>query len=83
MGSIIDYFNKYPLLGIKGKDFKDWEVVYNMLISKQHLTESGRLKIISIDIIWMLKDYINLIFLVIENNLNNIMVVQLACVFLC
>lgn len=61
MGSIIDYFNKYPLLGIKGKDFKDWEVVYNMLISKQHLTESGRLKIISIDIIWILKDYINLI----------------------
>jgi hypothetical protein len=23
LGSIIDYFNKYPLLGIKGKDFKD------------------------------------------------------------
>ena len=45
---IINYFNKYPLLGIKGKDFKDWETVYYILLSKQDLTEAGRLKIISI-----------------------------------
>jgi len=31
---IISYFNKYPLLGIKWKDFKDWETVYHMIISK-------------------------------------------------
>ena len=42
---IVNYFNKYPLLGNKGKDFKQWEVVYHMILSKEHLTESGRLKI--------------------------------------
>lgn len=42
---VIDYFNKYPILGVKGLDFKDWEVVYYMIKSKEHLTESGRLKI--------------------------------------
>jgi hypothetical protein len=31
---IVDYFNKYPLLGVKGLDLKDWEMVYNMFISK-------------------------------------------------
>lgn len=45
---LIDYFNKYPLLGVKNKDFKDWERAYHMIISKQHITETGRLKIISI-----------------------------------
>ena len=44
---IVDYFNKYPLLGIKGKDFQDWVVVYHMLVSKEHLTEAGRLKIVA------------------------------------
>lgn len=42
---IIDYFNKYPLLGVKGKDFKHWEKVYYMICSKEHLSEEGRLKI--------------------------------------
>jgi len=46
--SIINYFNQYPLLGVKGKDFKHWETVYNMILSKEHLTEVGRLKIRSI-----------------------------------
>lgn len=41
---IISYFNKYPL-GIKNKDFKDWEIVFYMIISKQHLTETARSKI--------------------------------------
>jgi hypothetical protein len=45
---IINYFNKYPLLGIKQLDFKDWELVYNMIKNKEHLTESGRIKIKSI-----------------------------------
>lgn len=42
---IVNYFNKYPLIGEKGKDFKHWEVVYHMIVSKEHLTEAGRLKI--------------------------------------
>lgn len=42
---IVDYFNKYPLLGVKGLDFKDWEKVFNMIISKEHITEVGRLKV--------------------------------------
>lgn len=42
---LIKYFNKFPLLGIKGKDFKDWEIIYNMILSKEHLTDKGRSKI--------------------------------------
>ena len=42
---IIEYFSKYPLLGTKNKDFKDWETVYYTITSKEHLTETGRLKI--------------------------------------
>ena len=45
---IVNYFNKYPLLGIKNLDFKDWETVYYMIISKEHLTEKGQSKIKSI-----------------------------------
>ena len=42
---LMDYFNKYPLLGNKFNDFKKWEIVYNMILSKEHLTQEGRLKI--------------------------------------
>jgi hypothetical protein len=35
---LVNYFNKYPLIGVKGKDFKHWEVVYHMIVSKEHLT---------------------------------------------
>jgi hypothetical protein len=42
---LIEYFNKYSLLGNKLNDFKNWEIVYNMILSKEHLTENGRLKI--------------------------------------
>ena len=42
---IINYFNKYPLMGNKLNDFKKWEIVYNMILLKEHLTEEGRLKI--------------------------------------
>ena len=45
---IVNYFNKYPRLwrlGEKGKDFKYWEIVYHMIVSKEHLTEAGKLKI--------------------------------------
>lgn len=45
IGFVVNYFNRYPLLGTKYKDFKDWEIIYNMMISKEHLTNEGRLKI--------------------------------------
>jgi hypothetical protein len=35
--SLVNYFNNYPLLGVKAKDFKCWEIVYNMIVSKYHL----------------------------------------------
>ena len=42
---LVDYFNIYPLLGIKNKNFKDWEKVYYMILSKEHLTEKGIIEI--------------------------------------
>ena len=42
---LIDYFNKFPLIGDKLTDFKNWEIVYNMILLQEHLTEEGRLKI--------------------------------------
>jgi hypothetical protein len=45
---LIDYFDKYPLLGAKSKGYDKWLIVYNMIITKDHLTEEGRLKIKSI-----------------------------------
>lgn len=42
---VINYFNKYPLLGIKGINFNDFFKVYVMMIYKQHLTKEGRIKI--------------------------------------
>ena len=43
--NIIDYFNKYTLIGDKLNDFKKWKIVYQMILSKEHITEEGRLKI--------------------------------------
>lgn len=45
---IVDYFNKNPLMGNKLNDFKKWEIVYNMIKSKEHLTTEGRLKVINL-----------------------------------
>ena len=45
---LVNYFNKYPLIGDKLNDFKKWEIIYNMLIKKEHLTEEERLKIRSL-----------------------------------
>ena len=45
---LIEYLNKYKLLGNKYKDFKDWEKICFMVISKKHLTVTGYLEIMSI-----------------------------------
>ena len=46
---LINYFNKYPLLGEKYDSYKKGVIIYNMIISKEHLTiasdSEGRLKI--------------------------------------
>jgi len=42
---LINYFDKYPLIGDKLNDFNKWKLVYNMILSKEHITEEGRLKI--------------------------------------
>lgn len=44
--NLIIYFDKYPLIGVKGKDFKDWIKIYYMIKNKEHLTEAGKEKII-------------------------------------
>jgi hypothetical protein len=45
---LVNYFNKYPLIGDKLNDFKKWEIVHNMMVKKEHLTDKGRLKIRSL-----------------------------------
>jgi hypothetical protein len=38
---IIPFFQKYPVLGVKAKDFVDWCKVAEMMQNKAHLTASG------------------------------------------
>ena len=38
---IIPFLNKYPLLGVKSKDFKDFCKGAELIKSKKHLTEEG------------------------------------------
>jgi hypothetical protein len=42
---VIDYFEKYPLIGVKGLDSKDFMIGYNMILNKEHLTDDGREKL--------------------------------------
>lgn len=48
IGSLVDYLDRYPLIGDKLNDYKKWRIVYDMLIAKEHLTPEGRLKIKSL-----------------------------------
>ena len=45
---LVNYFDKYPLIGDKFNNYKNWRIVYDMIISKEHLTTKGRLKIKSL-----------------------------------
>ena len=45
---VVNYFSTYNMTGIKQRDYLDWETVYKMFLSKEHLTETGREKIRSI-----------------------------------
>jgi hypothetical protein len=41
----VGYFNNFPLLGVKGLDYKDWLIIYNMILFKEHFSDASRLKI--------------------------------------
>uniref|UniRef100_UPI00240EF694 hypothetical protein n=1 Tax=Diaporthe sojae TaxID=165439 RepID=UPI00240EF694 len=45
---LVNYFDKYPLIGDKLNDYKKWRIVYDMMIAKDHLSPEGRLKIKSL-----------------------------------
>jgi hypothetical protein len=40
-GNVIPFFDKYPLIGSKAKDYEDFKTVAKLMISKAHLTEEG------------------------------------------
>lgn len=43
-----NYFEKYPLMGVKGLDLKDFITGYHMILNKEHLTKEGKDKLILI-----------------------------------
>ena len=42
---IIPFFNKYPILGSKSEDFKDFKEVATLIKNKEHLIKEGLLQI--------------------------------------
>ena len=45
---IIPFFDKYPLIGSKAEDFKDWNKISELMTSKAHLCKEGREQILQI-----------------------------------
>ena len=45
---ILPFFQKYPIVGVKSKDFDDWCLVVKLIIDKEHITNTGVEKIIKI-----------------------------------
>ena len=45
---IIPFFDKYPLMGNKGKDYEDFKKVSDLITKKSHLTKEGLDKILEI-----------------------------------
>lgn len=45
---IIPFFNKYPIIGVKSKDFDDWCKVAWLIKDKKHITEEGLAQILNI-----------------------------------
>ena len=48
MKSLFLFFEKYPILGIKSKEFNDWKRIAFLMTSKAHLTEEGAKEILKI-----------------------------------
>lgn len=42
---LINYLSCYPLLTSKRNDYNDWLIVYNFMLEKKHLSDSGKLTI--------------------------------------
>lgn len=45
---LVNYFDKYPVIGEKLNNYMKWRIVYDMIIAKEHLTPEGRFKIKSL-----------------------------------
>ena len=45
---IIPFLEKYPILGVKSKEFNDWKRIAFLMNSKAHLTEEGAKEILKI-----------------------------------
>lgn len=45
MDKILVFFEKYPIIGEKAKDFSDFSIVSGLMKSKVHLTKEGVAKI--------------------------------------
>ena len=45
---ILPFFRKYPILGVKSKDFEDWSKVAEIIKTKGHITKKGFNKICQI-----------------------------------
>ena len=43
--NILPFFKKYPIRGIKAKDFNDWSLILEIVNNKGHLTKEGVEKI--------------------------------------
>ena len=47
-GTIVPFFENYPLVGNKAKDFEDWKNISKLMKSKAHLTKEGLEEILKI-----------------------------------
>lgn len=52
---MIPYWKNYPLIGHKSNDCLDFIRVYEIMLTKGHLTEEGLTKIVDIKTLWTLK----------------------------
>ena len=41
---VIPFFDLYPVLGVKEMDYKDFKIIYNIILSKGHLSPEGLAK---------------------------------------
>ena len=48
INTIILFFDKYPIVGIKSLDFADFKKVCDIVKNKEHLTSEGSKKILKI-----------------------------------
>jgi hypothetical protein len=42
LSKVINYFDRYSLMGVKGLDYQNFKTIYSTILTKDHLTDSGR-----------------------------------------